>query len=374
MKRQKYIGIDLGTFTSNHSGGKDEVAYHILRGMAENGHASRILVLCTSDLNDRIRKIHENFKIVNYPNIKRLGRFISKKWLRNVFLKFLCYRYSFLSILFTDKGSPNVKLPFRTIVIPHDIQVYEMGRIPGIVYSETLATRLKKMIQDDFFYRDVIVAISEFDKHTMERYFAKYETRICQIYNPVRFSFFCEKPDTRKKYITAINIQWIHKNIVTLIRAFSSIAQKVPYDLMLVGKKGDSASVIDAAIEKSPYRERILTPGFVTQEKLEQVIRETALYVNPSYFEGFGMVAVEMMGVGVPTLVADNTAQRETTLSLCDYYRVAGDAENLANAVLTCMEHSKTVDEMHEIAYKIREKYDYRRIAEKYYSLLTDVC
>ncbi len=370
MKKKRYIGIDLGTFTSVHSGGKDEVAYNIIRGLAEKGLASELMVFCTRDLNEKIKNLHEEIKIVNYPQIKGLNYFIRRDVLRILFFKYLCCRYSFSSILFTDKGSPGVKLPVRTIVIPHDIQVFEMGRIIGITYSDVLAGRLRKMILDDFRFRDIVVAISEFDKNSMERYFSGYKTKLCRIYDPVRFLSFSVGSGQRKKYITAINIQWIHKNVVTLIQAFSQVANQISYDLMLVGKKGESAEIIDEAIDRSPYRERIHVAGFISQENLEQIVNETILYVNPSYFEGFGLTAVEMMGYGIPVLVADNTAQKEVTLSLCNYYKPSNDVTKLAEALLDSLNCQKSAVDLRKIACKIREKYDYRYIAEEYCNLL----
>lgn len=53
--------------------------------------------------------------------------------------------------------------------------------------------------------------------------------------------------------------------------------------------------------------DRVVFKGFVSDERLLEIIDQTRIYVNASYFEGFGMTTIEMIGRKVPTIVAEST-------------------------------------------------------------------
>ena len=153
----------------------------------------------------------------------------------------------------------------------------------------------------------------------------------------------CEK--RVKKYITGLNIQWAHKNIITLLRAYAKIMDQTEYDLILVGRKLAAVEEMQKVIAENHMEDRVHFTGYVSQEELDRITAETRIYVNPSFFEGFGMTAVEMMGGCVPTIVADTTAMPETTLGLCRYYGPADDADALARVLLEELENRKVKSE-----------------------------
>jgi glycosyltransferase involved in cell wall biosynthesis len=61
-------------------------------------------------------------------------------------------------------------------------------------------------------------------------------------------------------------------------------------------------------------RDRVHITGFVSDAELGQFYANARLFVLPSLYEGFGMPAVEALGLGVPTLVSNAFALPEVTL------------------------------------------------------------
>ena len=53
-------------------------------------------------------------------------------------------------------------------------------------------------------------------------------------------------------------------------------------------------------------------PGYVSDDRLDALIRGADLVVHPSLYEGFGLILVEAMARSVPLVVADATALPET--------------------------------------------------------------
>ena len=354
------IAVDLCTFTASHAGGKDEVAYNLLRGWVKHGYYDSFVCICYAELVPVVEGID-----------KRINTFvISKKANYKSELQKIIDQSGVSCVLFTNKPTPRCKLQIPSAVIPHDVQVFLSDKIPGIHYR-CWGLRSKLSIFLDFYFRDHIIAISDYDKSIMEKNLPWCAAKIHRIYDPIKF--ISGDSSEQKKYITALNIQWKHKNVETLIRAFIKVADKIHYNLVLLGKKPSNYPELEALIVESGLSERIKFTGFISEEELERYISQTAIYVNPSFFEGFGMTAVEMMGKGIPTIVADTTASPEVTLGLCRYYSPANDVEALAYQIEDECTHPTPLDKLSLIAQTVKDKYSYESISEEYWLFLKKV-
>jgi glycosyltransferase involved in cell wall biosynthesis len=86
-------------------------------------------------------------------------------------------------------------------------------------------------------------------------------------------------------------------------------------------------------------------------------------------FEGFGMTAVEMMGRGIPTIVANSTAMPEVTQGMCRYYEPTLSEDALATEILAEIENPTSKEQLEVIADKIKSIYSYDNIASQYWDL-----
>lgn len=107
------------------------------------------------------------------------------------------------------------------------------------------------------------------------------------------------------KYLLYVgDINW-NKNVTGLIRAFSELKDKNLY-LVLVGKVfSDQPDIpeyreIQRAIEKSGKKDLIIPLGFVPSHHLSVLYARALLYVQPSWYEGFGLPILEAMKFGCP--------------------------------------------------------------------------
>ncbi len=111
------------------------------------------------------------------------------------------------------------------------------------------------------------------------------------------------------KYFLTIGRLETKKNIANLVRAFGGVGGDTK--LILAGSWGFGAEEIQAAIAQSGAADRIVTPGYVSDEEAQRLLTSATAYVFPSYYEGFGMPALEAMRAGVPLVVSDIPALRE---------------------------------------------------------------
>ena len=97
------------------------------------------------------------------------------------------------------------------------------------------------------------------------------------------------------------------KNIELLIEAFNDFKEKtaLPYQLVLIGKKGWKAEPIFKAIENSPFKKDILLPGYVPKEDLPVFYSMAEIFIYPSKYEGFGLPILEAMACGTPIITSN---------------------------------------------------------------------
>lgn len=362
------VAIDMCTFSAKHGGGKDEVAYNLLRGFEQIGVSRQILCFCYKDLAPIIHKVNPNVGIHVVPRIPKYGPLWRlRPLLRGTYERHMVKKLGIQLLVFSNKQSPHLSFPIPTVVITHDIQVFEAGHIHGVNALTVGGERAIRDITLDFQYRDHIVAISDFDRNSMLRHLPWAADKITRIYNPIRFTQPPVDQNCRKEYITLLNIMYPHKNTETALRAFRRIADKTDLKLVLVGREPAHVQQLKDYVARHGLEERVLFTGFVSDETLSEVIDKTRIYVNPSFFEGFGMTAVEMMGRRIPTIVADSTAMPEVTRGLCRYYGPADDADQLAAVILEELEHPTPPERLAEIAQEMRETYSYVKVANEYW-------
>jgi glycosyltransferase involved in cell wall biosynthesis len=175
--------------------------------------------------------------------------------------------------------------------------------------------------------------------------------------------------------ITAVNIQHSHKNTITLIKAFERIRNIIPHDLYLIGRITPGTAWLADYVREHGLDNRILFKGFLDDAALAAMIKGSALYVNPSLFEGFGMTTVEAMLAGVPALASCVTAVPEVTMGLCSYYEPPEDEKTLAEAMKKILLEEKyhDADKLKIISGKIYDQYNYVKISRRYFDLMTSL-
>lgn len=122
------------------------------------------------------------------------------------------------------------------------------------------------------------------------------------------------------KFILHLGTIEPRKNIIGIIRAFEALQREAidsgneeiqKYSLVLAGESGWLGGEIFDEIEKSPFREKIILPGFIDDADKVHVYNLASLFVYPSFFEGFGFPPLEAMRCGVPVITSNNSSLPE---------------------------------------------------------------
>lgn len=113
-------------------------------------------------------------------------------------------------------------------------------------------------------------------------------------------------------YILYLGGYELHKNVTTLLLAYTYVAQGLgpDYPLVLAGRKPDKVSLVypnyDDYIQKLGLEKYVRWIGFVDEEDKPVLYRNAETFVFPSRREGFGLEVLEAMASGVPVVTTDS--------------------------------------------------------------------
>ena len=113
------------------------------------------------------------------------------------------------------------------------------------------------------------------------------------------------------------------KNHVRLITAFERFAEVHPecrHHLVLAGADWNGSEAVHQRIRNSPLADRVLTPGFVPERLLADLLDGAEMLVFPSLYEGFGLPVLEAMAAGVPVACSDRSSLPEIGGEAATYF------------------------------------------------------
>ncbi|GGX16449.1 hypothetical protein GCM10007242_23780 [Pigmentiphaga litoralis] len=199
------------------------------------------------------------------------------------------------------------------------------------------------------------------------------------IYNAIDFERFGDGSATagavvaaEAPYILTVCHQFPHKNVVTLLRAFELVAKSDPrVQLYLVGKQSEENKqfVTRSLSEQTAKRVRLL--GYVSDAELGTYYRNAALFALPSLYEGFGMPAIEALGLGVPTLLSGIASLKEITLGEAHYITDPTSVDMWASGMLDLLADPLSRAHTLQRSHKIRALYEPRKVAGNLLTHLT---
>ncbi|MDR3701178.1 MAG: glycosyltransferase family 1 protein [Candidatus Sulfopaludibacter sp.] len=118
----------------------------------------------------------------------------------------------------------------------------------------------------------------------------------------------------RAPFVLSVGDLQPRKNQIGLIKAFAKLVRAYPQlkqNLVLVGKETWFADRVREAAKESGAGERIQFFGFVSDSDLLQFYNACDVFVFPSFYEGFGLPALEAMACGRAVICSNTSALPE---------------------------------------------------------------
>ena len=160
-----------------------------------------------------------------------------------------------------------------------------------------------------------------------------------------------QKYDLPDFYTLYLGGYTLHKNITTLLLAYTYVSQGVgsQYPLVLAGKKpvksGPHVPDYDTYIKKLGLEERVRWLGYVAEEDKPVIDREAMSFVFPSRYEGFGLPPLEAMACNVP-VVASAAPGVDEIVGQAAMSVDPNDERQMAGAIIATLIQDNLADEL----------------------------
>lgn len=269
--------------------------------------------------------------------------------------------------------SPLVKNCY-TIVTLHDILFKDYPHLFPLTYK----------LSKDMLFRlsakraDLLLTVSEYSRSRIAYHYHIPKERIFVTPNAVSEDFF---DIDKSKAVEFVREQGIgkfllyvsriepRKNQVALLRAYNEqkLAQR-GYDLVFIGRKTLPVPEFDDYLRNmsSDARRHIHIFNQVSYKDLKFWYSAASLFVYPAMAEGFGIPPIEAGAAGIPCVCSNQTAMGDFVFFDKNLVDVS-DLEQLKQAIEVNISTPMNTDSMRKA---IKEKYNWKIIAQNYYQLL----
>lgn len=268
--------------------------------------------------------------------------------------------------------SPLPKL-CKEIVTVHDLLFLDYPQYFPLSYR----IKNKYFFQRSAKRADVLLTVSPYSKGEVVRHFGIDTDKIGITPNGVLLpDESVQLPNVKTKYgldkyiLTVSRIE-PRKNHQMLLRAFVELelADK-GYKLVIVGAMDIKNNKFNNSFTSLPQsvKENILIFQAPYLD-LISLYKNASLFVFPSFAEGFGIPPIEAVSLGCTTLCSNATAMADFDF-LCDKLFDPCNLKELKEKMSFWLEHKN--NNIGEEQKAVRERFDWKRIAEEYYARLSD--
>ena len=156
------------------------------------------------------------------------------------------------------------------------------------------------------------------------------------------------------------------KGIQHLIAAMPKILDNYHDAKLIIAGKGGMIDELKAQVEYMGISNKVYFTGYLDAKQVQKMYKCADVAVFPSTYEPFGIVALEAMLAGVPTVVSDvgglNEIVEHGVTGMKSY---AGNSNSIADSILTLLyDHALAANVAKNAKAKVKELYNWNKIAQ----------
>lgn len=362
-------------------GGIARVVHDLSHKLVKNGHDVTVVTYKEGDTlefeNDKGVKV---YRVENYmirPNnftdwIMQLNFTLTAKATQiiNEQGKFDCIHAHDWLVTYSAK---TLKDSFH-IPIVSTIHATEAGRNSGIHDD------VQRYINDTewllTFESTEVIVNSNYMKCELQRLFGLPFEKINVIPNGININNFngiTKDYDFRRKYamdnekiILYIGRLVYEKGIQHLISAMPKIINGYNDTKLIIGGKGGMYNELREQARNLGIENKVYFTGYLSSKEVQKMYKCADIAVFPSTYEPFGIVALESMLAGVPTVVSDIGGLNEIVdHGINGMKSYAGNSNSIADSVLALLYNHQLCDDIVKNAKaKVKQEFNWNKIAQ----------
>jgi glycosyltransferase involved in cell wall biosynthesis len=251
-------------------------------------------------------------------NIRKIVDSAGKYSVReHISLSWKAYRYG-IDLFHAPHYVLPLALPCKSVVTIHDLihLIYPLPLPLNIAYLYArfiMAGAIKKA--------RIVLTGSVHTKNDLMRFFPTYCSKIRVIPYGVGEEFVLMDRQTIEDFIIRKGIprnfflyvgdRKPHKNLSTLIDAFSTVVQKVDCYLIIAGEPPGQQDMLLNKLLHHGINHRVIFSGHIPDPELPCLYNSARALVFPSLYEGFGFPPLEAMACGTPVICSHTSSLPE---------------------------------------------------------------
>ena len=166
-----------------------------------------------------------------------------------------------------------------------------------------------------------------------------------------------------------------NKGVFDLINAWKDVVAKHPSSQLLLvgGVEKEIEEKLHRTIRQLQLRRNVVVSGFVPDEKAARLLNSSKIFVLPSHREGSGLVVAEAMVAGLPCIISDLPALRESYESAAVFVP-PNDPQRLAEAILFLLLNPEQCRELKKKGQALVRSMSWEKAAMKEFEALKNAC
>lgn len=266
--------------------------------------------------------------------------------------------------------------PIRTaasILTVHDLSF--------LLYPEytdkNLVAYLEKVVPESVHRADLVLADSQNTKNDMvclidadpgkiEVVYLGVEERFRRVQDDEELAQVKGRYGLSSPFVLTVGTVQPRKNLARLMAAFKQVvsAMNIPYELLVVGRKGWLAEPIYSEVEELGLGGRVRFLGSVHEADLPALYNLASLFVFPSLYEGFGLPPLEAMACGTP-VVASNASSLPEVVGGAALMVDPKDTDALSAAMISALTQPELRRQLTEKGLTRAKTFQWRHTAER---------
>ena len=200
-----------------------------------------------------------------------------------------------------------------------------------------------------------IIAISESTKKDIIRFYNVPEEKISVVYQPVNQTYYTPSENIQATdstpymlYVGSVNSR---KNLLGIVRAMEQVPSDLQIPLTIVGNGGTYKHKVEEYIEMHQMTHLFKWVSAIDSAQLQQLYANAAVFLYPSFYEGFGLPVVEALLSCCPVITSNISSLPEaggpSTLYVNPY-----DVEDIRNSIVNVLTDTTLRNKMTHDGYQ----------------------
>jgi glycosyltransferase involved in cell wall biosynthesis len=372
------IGIDIYSFDKpgeNYGVGPGVYVWHLLPELFQQGAEHDYYVFTNNETHQLIpKRNHVTVIINNLPSKCRVLRVIHEQF----FLPYQAWKHRLDCVHFLGNNISYV-LGKRSILTVYDLMwKYYLDRgeksLKLRYFQCTVPWSIKRS--------HTIITISAFVAKQLYTEFQKKHRVHPILLAPCDLPILDDQETHRYRslygfqYIYTVTTSMHHKNLIVLLKAFSSIKKNHHYTgkLVISGQlKGDYHKDTISFLKQKSISDDVVLTGFVSEKEKSYLYRNAEIFVYPSLYEGFGLPVLEAMSVGTPVIASHAASIPEVGGNACLYFDPHSEHE-LINQLLRLIGDSEMKTAYRQKGFEQYKKFNWAQVAKETLNIYTQYC